>query len=95
MNLSLITAGIKSVAAGITGKETTISVSSCRECCQPTLKTFKVSHFIRVPSAVPGMFDHKWVSEIVEAYTADEAAEKLGLKAGYNCFVSCQIRRKP
>jgi hypothetical protein len=82
--LALINAGIKTLVAAVTGKETTLFVSSCSECCEPTLRPFKVSYFNR---------ERKWVSEEVKAYTADEAAAKLNLKAGYNCFVSRQIRR--
>jgi hypothetical protein len=61
--------------------------------CEPVLSWYKVSYFLRVPyPGQPGMYSSKWTTTKVEAYTVMEAAGKLGLKPGYNCFVSRQMR---
>lgn len=53
--------------------------------CEPQPREFKVSY--RDPKI-------GWTSKIVQAVTSKDAAEQLGLRAGHNCFVSRQIRRR-
>jgi len=53
-------------------------------CCCPFLRAYTVSYFDS---------KHKWGDELVMAYSSKDAAKRLGLKAGYNCFVRRLIRR--
>ena len=56
------------------------SSEQCERCCYlyDVTKYYRVSHFDS---------NHDWITERVEAWTAREAGEKLGLRAGYDCFV--------
>lgn len=45
---------------------------------EPILKSYKVSHFV----------GGNWTVDYVEAKSAEDAAESLGLRAGYDCFVN-------
>jgi hypothetical protein len=74
-----IIAIIEAIIAILFGQERTLLLSSVQEGCQPTLKWYKVCHFNS---------SHHWVCDKVQAYSASDAANKLGLKAGRNCFVS-------
>lgn len=57
--------------------------SCCREmCCANTTYWFKVGHFDAT---------HNWVIEFVKAKNSKVAAEMLGFRAGYNCFVTRAI----
>ena len=60
-------------------------------CCAEQTRVYRVGYFEKVPT---GIFWHgvemvagKWVTTEVEAHNGDEAAEILGLRAGYDCFV--------
>ena len=58
-----------------------VSADTCTErCCYlyDFSKYYNVSYFDE---------SHDWVTEQVEAWTAREAAEKLDLRAGYDCIV--------
>ena len=59
----------------------TVGAIDCERCCDlySWQQYYEVKYFNE---------SHEWTSEIVEAWTAREAAEKLGLRAGYDCFVS-------
>lgn len=61
-------------------------VKNIAACCCPYLRLYKVSHFDS---------EHKWVEEEVKAYSHKDAAKRLGLIAGRNCFVGRVIRRRP
>ena len=60
-------------------------------CCANQTNQYRVSYLEKVPTGiyfqgvecVAGV----WTTEIVEAHDAEEAAEMLGLRAGYDCFV--------
>jgi len=96
---TLVVALLAVLWAWITNAETQFLVSSSEEeswgtasGCDPVLSWYKVSYFVRVPfPGQPGMFSGKWTTTKVEAYTALEAAMKLNLRPGYNCFVSRQM----
>lgn len=70
------------------------SVPCCwRKCCAEVTYTYKVSYFEKVDSGFRTnwgtiMWTGVWTSVEVEARNSKEAAEGLGLRAGYNCFVS-------
>ena len=55
--------------------------ADCHErCCHlyNVTKWYNVRHFDA---------NHDWVTDRIDAWTAREAGEKLGLRAGYGCFV--------
>ena len=56
------------------------STEQCERCCYlyNVQKWYRVSYFDT---------NHAWVTERVDAWTAREAAEKLGLDAAENCWV--------
>jgi len=56
------------------------SANYCERCCYlyDVVKYYRVSYFDA---------NHDWVTESVTAWTSEEAADKLGLEAGKNCFV--------
>jgi len=62
-----------------------------RMCCAEQTNDYRVSYLKKVPTGyffrgmecVAGV----WTTEIVEAHNAEEAAEMLGFRAGYDCFV--------
>jgi len=55
--------------------------------CPPNV--YDVKYLERVPfPGQPGMYSSVYVTKTVLATTSDAAAAALGLKAGYNCFVS-------
>jgi len=55
--------------------------------CPPNV--YDVKYLERVPfPGQPGMYSSVYVTKTVLAYTSDAAAAALGLRAGYNCFVS-------
>ena len=69
-------------------------VGSCcwQACCDAQTFWFEVSYLDKVPT---GYFWHGvemvagvWTTEYVEAHDADEAAETIGLRAGYDCWVT-------
>ena len=80
---------------------TTIQAASpdCYSCCCEGISYwFKVSYFEKVWNEDIGMWSHQWVTEYVEVFAenpkvalSDRAAKTLGLKAGYNCFVTRAI----
>ena len=68
--------------------------NSCcwEQCCAEQTNMYRVSYFEKVDSGFKTpwgatMWAHEWVTVEVEAHNSEEAAEMLGLRAGYNCFV--------
>jgi len=71
------------------------AIKSLADACSPVLRPYRVKYFKRMPLEAPlGMFTTEWTMEIVEAYNREDAAQKVGTKAGmrlrpsYNCWVT-------
>ena len=89
------------VAGLFTAQATAYSCCDCgtgccwQMCCEHQTQTYKVSYFERVKTGsffqgvetVRGV----WTSKTVVAHNSTEAANMLGLRAGYNCFVGCIV----
>lgn len=62
-----------------------------RTCCAEQVNDYRVSYLKKVPTGIMfqgvEMVAGVWTTEVVTAHNADEAAEMLGLRAGYDCFV--------
>jgi hypothetical protein len=60
-------------------------------CCEAQTNWYAVSYFQKVPTGIfwhgVEMVSSVWTTEMVEAHNRFEAAELLGLRAGYDCFV--------
>lgn len=70
-------------------------VGSCcwRMCCAKQVYWYSVSYFEKVESGFytnwgTPMYTGVWTVKYVEAHNSREAAELLGLRAGYSCFVA-------
>ena len=65
---------------------------SCIEYCEDLTFDYKVKYFKPVYLYFEqwdiGYWTSEWVSVIVEAHDEFEAAESLGLRAGYDCWVT-------
>ena len=64
-----------------------------RDCCAEQTFWYKVSYFERVESGFytpwgTPMYKGVWTFEYVEAHDSEASAEALGMRAGYDCFVS-------
>ena len=71
--------------------------SCCWElCCENFTQWYRVSYFEKVESGFytpwgTPMYKGVWTVKYVEAHDSEEAAQLLGLRAGYNCFVGCAV----
>ena len=62
------------------------------QCCAEQTFEYKVSYLKKVPTGIfyqgVEMVAGVWTTEFVEAHDEWEAAEMLGLRYGYDCFVT-------
>ena len=71
-----------------------VAARCCVEYCNNLTFDFQVKYFERVESGFftpwgTPMYMGVWTTVIVEdVHNADEAAESLGLREGYNCWIS-------
>ena len=64
-----------------------------RQCCAEQVYWYRVSYFEKVESGFftnwgAPMYVGIWTHEYVQARNSEKAAESLGMKAGYSCFVT-------
>ena len=93
--LGILAGMLPSVASGDLGDCRDYEVGSCcwRLCCAEVTYTYAVSYFEYVDSGFRTnwgaiMWSGIWTTVLVEARNSVEAAESLGKRAGYSCFVS-------
>ena len=70
--------------------------SCCWElCCENFTQWYRVSYkqpvFKWFDEWGFGLWTTEYVTKHVEAHDSEEAAQLLGLRAGYNCFVGCAV----
>ena len=71
-----------------------------RMCCEEQTRWYEVSYFEKVESGFytpwgTPMYDGVWTKVYVEARNWGEAAAKLGMKAGVDCFVASMTGWSP
>ena len=79
----------------VVGAESCCDYESCcwRMCCEGEVYWYRVSYFEKVESGFytnwgAPMYAGVWTHEYVEARNSEKAAESLGMRAGYSCFVA-------
>lgn len=71
----------------IVGAQVNWNEVNCCECQNPILCCTMQLHWYKVSHSIPG----GWTVEYVVAHDSKAAAKSLGLRAGYNCFVTYPV----